>query len=72
VTSATLSRAGGLTSVRRGDWLTLPSGRTVQVCRIDGVLHPEVSLRYLDDDGVMATGDFIVKLSWLLTNARRV
>lgn len=56
----------------RGDWLTLPSGRTVQVCRIVGESRPEVSLRYLDEDGVMATGDFIVTLAWLLTNGKKV
>ena len=60
-----------ITKVSRGDWLVLPSGRTVQVCKVIGDTRPEVSLRYLDDDGVMATGDFIVRLSWLLSCAKR-
>lgn len=60
-----------ITKVSRGDWLILPSGRTVQVCKVVGDTRPEVSLRYLDDDGVQSTGSFDVRLSWLLANARR-
>lgn len=60
-----------LSRVSRGDWLILPSGRTVEVCKIIGDTRPEVSLRYLNDDGVMATGDFVVRLSWLLSFAKR-
>lgn len=61
-----------ITKVSRGDWLVLPSGRTVQVCKVIGDTRPEVSLRYLDDDGVQSTGSFDVKLAWLLQNAKRV
>ena len=60
-----------ITKVSRGDWLILPSGRTVQVGKVVGDTRPEVSLRYLDDDGVQSTGSFDVRLSWLLANARR-
>ena len=60
-----------LVNISRGDWLVLPSGRTVQVCKVSGDTRPEVSLRYLDDDGVQSTGSFDVRLSWLLANARR-
>lgn len=58
--------------VIKGQWLRLPSGRLVQVCKIIGDHNPQVSLRYLDDDGVMATGDFLVLLTWLVVHARRV
>lgn len=61
-----------ITKVSRGDWLILPSGRTVQVGKVVGDTRPEVSLRYLDDDGVQSTGSFDVKLAWLLQNAKRV
>lgn len=60
------------TGASRGDWLRLPSGHIVEVCKIMGESSPDVSLRYLDDDGVMATGDFIVKLSWLVANSKNV
>lgn len=55
-----------VTKVIRGDWLLLPSGRTIEVCKVIGESHPEVSIRYLDDDGVRAIHDFVVRLSWLL------
>lgn len=60
-----------ISKVTRGDWLVLPSGRTVQVCKVIGDARPEVSLRYLNDDGVQSTGSFDVKLAWLLKNAKR-
>jgi hypothetical protein len=60
-------------SIKRGDWLKLPSGAVVSVCKIemrDGVEN--VSLRYLDSDGVMATGDFLMTLKHLRAHAEKV
>ena len=57
--------------VLRHDWLMLPSGKLVAVCAIKGTSNPEVSLRYLDNDGVRATMDFTMRLSFLIQNARR-
>lgn len=54
------------------DWLELPSGSLVQVCKIVGVLHPEVSLRYVDEMGVMAHGEFRMKLDLLKRVAVKV
>lgn len=61
-----------LTRVARGDWLILPSGRTVQVCKIIGDNRPDVSLRYLDEDGVQSAGSFEVSLTWLLHHGKKV
>jgi hypothetical protein len=54
----------------RNDWL-LPSGKLVAVCTIKGERNPEVSLRYLDTDGVQSTMDFTMRLSFLIKNALR-
>lgn len=71
--------------VEKGQWFTLPLGRTAEVCGFglergqalrDGVLveveHPNVSLRYLDDDGAMEPTDFRLRLDFLAKNGRRV
>lgn len=58
--------------IDKGDWLLLPSGRAVQVSKVVGERQPDVSLRYLDDDGVQSTGSFNVSLRWLLANGKKV
>lgn len=58
--------------VTRGDWLLLPSGRTIEVSKVVGENHPEVHVRYLDEDAVVSTGSFTVRLEWLLVHGRRV
>lgn len=60
-------------AIARNDWLKLPSGSVVAVCRIETIRGVEqVSLRYLDEDGVMATGDFLMTLSHLKKYAEKV
>lgn len=58
--------------VRRGAWLRLPSGQHVEVFAIKGEFHPEVTLRYLDSDGTVSTGCFVVSLTWLVKFAKKV
>ncbi|MEO8021099.1 hypothetical protein [Polaromonas sp.] len=59
-------------TVEKGQWFRLPSGKTAQVCRIVGGKAPEVVIRYLDNDGAMAAGEFQMTLAFLLTHGKRV
>jgi|GEM_PF-3180301 len=61
-----------ITKVSKGDWLQLPSGRFIEVCKIVGENRPEVHVRHLDSDGVKATGSFILSLAFLLAHGRRL
>jgi hypothetical protein len=48
------------------EWWELPSGRIVCVRRIEGVgTFCEVVVRYVDDDGSMAQGEFNLTLAFL-------
>ena len=49
--------------VRKGAWLLLPSGQHVEVFAVKGKQHPEDTLRYLDNDGTVSTGWFVVCLT---------
>ena len=63
------------TKVAKGRWLRLPSSKIVQVCKIIDKINPrnpDVSLRYVDDDGVMATGDFVMRMNWLAAHATNI
>ena len=68
--SAVARRLVKAPEVRRGLWLLLPSGEHVEVSAVKGESHPEVTLRYLDDEGTVATGCFVVSLAWLVTCAK--
>lgn len=79
-------REGGcMHAVLRGQWFTLPLGRTAEVCGFgverrlaasDGAMveveHQNVRLRYLDDDGAMEAADFRLRLDFLIKNGKRV
>jgi hypothetical protein len=68
-------RENSQVKVNVGRWLRLPSGKIVQVCKIIDKINPQnpdVSLRYLDDDGVMATGDFVMRMGWLVVHASNI
>lgn len=54
---------------KRGDWLTLPSKRLVRLCRIE---VEGAVLRYLNDDGQMAQGEFLLTLDFLRLYAKKV
>lgn len=58
--------------VSKGQWFRLPSGKVVEVCGTKGPRHVEVVLRYLDDDGAMAPGEFQLSLEFLLKHGKRV
>ena len=58
--------------IKRHDWLRLPSGAVVSVCRVGGEAKPNVEVRYLDKDGVQSTGSYTVTLQWLHTYATKV
>jgi hypothetical protein len=40
-----------LKSVKRGDWVLLPSGNLVEVFKVIGADRPEVEVRALNEDG---------------------
>lgn len=59
-------------TIKINDWIKLPSGRMVQVCRIVGEHHPDAEVRYLDENGAMAASSFQVKLSFLAAHGERL
>ena len=69
---AAQARAIKAPEIRKGAWLRLPSGQHVEVFAIKGEHHPEVTLRYLDNDGTVSTGCFVVSLTWLVNFAKKV
>lgn len=56
----------------RGDWLRLPSGALVEVCKTRETYNPEVTVRYVDSDGVRSTGCFLLKMTFLLKHAKKI
>lgn len=68
----------------KGDWLKLPSGKVVEVRRLNLVRMPrkdgdkgprlatEVTLRFLNADGAMAPGEFALSLTFINTHCKRV
>ena len=70
--SAVYAPAVKAPEVRKGAWLLLPSGQHVEVFAVKGEHHPEVTLRYLDSDGTVSTGCFVVRLDWVVNFAKKV
>lgn len=70
--------------VVKGQWYRLPSKRVAEVCHSREVRLPlrdtdtlprvatEVTLRFLDDDGAMAPGEFQLSLEFILKHCARV
>lgn len=58
--------------IQRNDWIRLPSGRCAAVCRVSPDVESEVSLRYLDEDGVMDNNEFKVRLAFIQTHAFKI
>ncbi|MCY1166573.1 hypothetical protein D9M73_65150 [compost metagenome] len=68
----------------KGQWFKLPSGKTAEVCGLAQVRMPmtdqdreprfstEVTLRFLNNDGAMAPGEFVLSLEFLLKHGVRV
>lgn len=50
----------------------LPSGRTVQVRRIEGEQYPDAIVRYMSEDGELATSEFHLSLQFLMLRAVRL
>lgn len=73
-------------TVIKGQWFLMPSGKTVEVCRVEccevvrldargrrmTVEEHEVVLRYLNNDGAMAPGEFLLALDFLLKHGKHV
>jgi hypothetical protein len=59
-------------SVSKGQWFKLPRGKVAEVCMVKTGHRPEVVLRYLDNDGAMAPGEFVLTLEFLLKHGARV
>jgi hypothetical protein len=58
--------------LKTGDWVRLPSGRIATIRKITSNNRPDATLRYLDDNGVMSTGEFEVRFQFLQTWAVKV
>jgi len=58
--------------LKTGDWVRLPSGRIATIRKITGENRPDATLRYLDDNGVMSTGEFDMKFEFLQSYAVKV
>jgi hypothetical protein len=58
--------------LKKGDWIRLPSGRIAVICEIAGTNRPDATLRYLDNDGVMSTGEFDMKFEFLQIHTVKV
>lgn len=49
-----------------GDWYLLPTGRTISIRRIEGIgFETELVVRYVDEHGAMATGEFQLSISYV-------
>ena len=59
-------------ALKQRDWVRLPSGRIATIRKITGENRPDATLRYLDDNGVMSTGEFEVKFEFLQKFAVKV
>lgn len=72
-------------AVVKGQWYRLPSGRIAEVRRLKNIptdavvagtnqrqMRTEVVLRYLDNDGAMAAGEFQMAVAFLLKHGARV
>lgn len=55
---------------KRDDWLTLPSGKLVSVRGMSQ--SGDVTLRYVNDDGALANGEFQMGLKFLQDRAKKV
>jgi hypothetical protein len=58
--------------LKQNDWVRLPSGRIATIRKITGESRPDATLRYLDDNGVMSTGEFEMKFEFLQKFAVKV
>jgi hypothetical protein len=53
-------------------WFLLPSGRMVEVRKITGDHKPVVVVRYVNDNGELAHGEFVLLLSFLVQHGKAV
>jgi len=52
--------------VRANDWWRLPSGRMVCIRKVAGHgQHAEATVRYVDQDGAMAQGEFTLSVPFI-------
>ena len=70
--------------VEKGQWYQMPSGKLVQVCKLETIRAPmkdgdtspqqtvEVTLRFLNDDGAMAPGKFVLDESFIAKHCKRI
>jgi hypothetical protein len=58
--------------LKQNDWVRLPSGRIATIRKVTGQNRPDATLRYLDEDGVMSTGEFEMKFEFLQKFAVKV
>lgn len=73
-----------MTPVAKGQWFLLPSGKVAQVCSLATVRAPmqdgdrsprqavEVTFRFLNTDGAMAPGEFVLAESFIDKHCKRV
>lgn len=74
-----------LKSLKRGDWVLLPSGGVVEVFGLPviralvkqgdvlvTVLQEQAVVRYLDEDGVASNVPFTISRAWLMRYGRAV
>ncbi len=59
-------------ALKQNDWVRLPSGRIATIRKVSGQNRPDATLRYLDEDGVMSTGEFEMKFEFLQKFAVKV
>lgn len=59
-------------AIRLFDWWELPSGRLVSIRKITGVSRPELTVRYIDENGAMLPGEFFISMAFLAAHGQRI
>jgi len=54
------------------DWWQLPSGKLISIRKITGVSRPELTVRYINDDGAMEPGEFFISMAFLAAHGKRI
>lgn len=54
------------------DWWRLPSGKLISIRKITGVSRPELTVRYVDDNGALHPGEFFISMAFLAAHGTRI